>query len=313
MKKLWGILVISFILLMMFLLMSLIPPLKDFHTKKISPPVSANNPNRPARIVSLSPNLTEILFAMGLGERIAAVSSDSDYPPAAVDRQKVGTFWQPNTEAIIAIKPDLVITERFEQQRAVADSLNRLGYKVLTLKIEKIEDLFAAIQKIGDAIGCERQGRELAENIKNQLNDLKTKSVSINKVKVLWVVQPEPLRVAGRDTFVNELIELAGGENAIGQTIQKYPPISTEELLAGGAEVIIQSAMSKNNIAEQQRAAETFWSRFANLPAVRNHRIYVVNPDTVLRLGPRLPQGVGMIAKCLHPNIFKQSTGTTQR
>ncbi|MHC4659053.1 MAG: ABC transporter substrate-binding protein [Planctomycetota bacterium] len=268
---------------------------------------SKAQPNKPQRIASLAPNLTEILFALGLSEKIVAVSSNSDYPPDAANKNKVGTFWQPNTEAIIASKPDLVITlrTRTDQQKAVADSLKRLRFKVLTLKMEKITELLTAIQKIGMATGCEQRSGELVKNISNQLNLLQSKVGPAAKVKVLWVVQVEPLRVAGRNTFINELIELAGGENAIGPTIQQYPPISSEELLACGAEIIIQSAMGTGDIPGQQQAAEAFWSKFAALPAVKNNRIYVIEPDTTLRLGPRLPQGAETIARCLHPDSLK--------
>jgi iron complex transport system substrate-binding protein len=270
-------------------------------------------PNKPARIVSLAPNLTEILFALELDEQIIAVSNDCDYPLKAADKKKIGTFWQPNTEAIIACKPDLVVTLWFEQHKAVADTLKRLGYRILTLKIEKIDELLTAIQKIGAATDCKENADQLVKNINSQLNDLQLKLGSANKVKVLWVVQAEPLRVVGRNTFINELIELAGGENAIGNTLQQYPPIGTEEILTCGAETIIQSAMGKSNIIEQQKAAEKFWSRWKHLPAVKNNRIYVVKPDTVTRLGPRLCQGVELIAQCLHPDIFAQKQNAAQQ
>ena len=258
----------------------------------------------PKRIASLAPNLTEILFALGLGEKVVAVSNGSDYPPEAANKKKIGTFWQPSTEAVIASKPDLVITlrTRTEQQKSVADSLKRLRFKVLSLKIEKIEGLLSAIQQIGEATGCKQRAEQLVKDISNQLNDLQLKLGSTNKVKVLWVVQNEPLRVAGRKTFINELIELAGGENAIGPTIAQYPQIGTEQLLACGAETIIQSAMGTNNITEQQQAAEMFWSKWASLPAVKNNRIYIVESDTELRLGPRICQGIELIARCLHPD-----------
>jgi len=262
------------------------------------------------RIVTLAPNLTEILFALGLAEKAVAVSSDSDYPPEAANKNKVGTFWQPNTEAIIASKPDLVITEWFEQQKSVAEALKRLGYRVLTLKIESIEDLLAAIKKIGAATGTQNHADQLANDIANRLDNLRSKLAARNKVKVLWVVQTEPLRVAGKNTFLNELIELAGGENAIGPTIQQYPPLSAEELLACGVEIIIQSAMGTDNIPEQQRAAEKFWSKWPSLPAVKNNRIYVIDPDTTLRLGPRLCQGLELVAHCLHPDIHKHQQET---
>lgn len=274
---------------------------------------SKAQPNKPQRIVSLAPNLTEILFALGLDDKIVGVTLDSDYPPAAQQKTKVGTFWQPDTEAVIAAKPDLVVALQIEQQKRVADSLNRLGYRVLALKIEKFEELFTATQKIGTATGCKQRDDELIENVSGRLNYLKSKYSSTNKPKVLWVIQTEPLRVAGRNTFINELIELLGGENAIGPTIQRYPPIGTEQLLACNVEVIIQSAMGKTDIGQQQQQAEVFWSKWASLPAVKNNKIYVVNSDTVLRLGPRLPQGVEMVSRCLHPDTSIKSNETAQR
>ncbi|UCF00088.1 MAG: ABC transporter substrate-binding protein [Planctomycetota bacterium] len=267
---------------------------------------SVNSASKPARIVPLAPNLTEILFALGLGDRIVAVSSDSDYPPETTDKQKVGTFWQPNIEAIIASKPDLVITLSMEQQNAAADTLHKLGYRVLTLRLEKIEHLSTAIQDIGTATRCQQRAGELVKNITNQINDLKSRFTSADTVKVLWVVQVEPLRVAAPGNFISELIELAGGENAIGPAVGQYPSIGSEEILACGAQTIIQSSMGKSNIAKQLHAAQVFWSKWPNLPAVKNSRIYVVNPDTILRLGPRLPQGIELIARCLHPEMFTQ-------
>ncbi len=272
----------------------------------------SNSVNKPLRIVSLAPNLTEILFALGLGERIVAVSSDSDYPPEAANKNKVGTFWAPNIEAVIASKPDLVITLGFEQQESVAESLKRLGYKVLILKIEKIEELFTAIERIGAAADCEQRAGQLVKEISDRLNDLQQELASTTRVRVLWVVQTEPLRVAGRNTFINELIELAGGENAIGTTIAKYPQIGAEELLTCGVEIIIQSAMNAGNIPAQQKAAEMFWSRWSSLPAVKNNRIYVIEPDTTLRLGPRLPQGAETVARCLHPDSFERTGNFAQ-
>jgi len=129
----------------------------------VSEPQSTNSFSRPVRIVSLAPNITEILFALGLGDRIVAVSSGSDYPPEADAKQKVGTFWQPNIEDIIASKPDLVVTLWFEQQKAAADTLNRLGYQVLSLKAEKVEELLTAIQKISAATSCRQRADEMSK------------------------------------------------------------------------------------------------------------------------------------------------------
>ncbi len=308
MRKLWLLSIIAFACLATFTIVSY-----NHNQSKVYKSNSVNSSNKPERIISLAPNLTEILFALGLDEKIIAVSSDSDYPPNAANKNKVGTFWLPDTEAIIASKPDLVIIDlSAAQQKSVAESLKRLGYRVLALKMEKIEELSAAIQKIGTATGCKQRADQLVENISGQLSYLKSKYSSTNKLKVLWVVQTEPLRVAGRDTFINELIELLGGENAIGPTIQHYPQIGTEELLACNVEVIIQSAMGKTDIGRQQQQAEVFWSKWASLPAVKNNKIYVVNSDIVLRLGPRLPQGAETVGRCLYPDASIISNETAQ-
>jgi iron complex transport system substrate-binding protein len=258
----------------------------------------------PDRIVSLAPNLTEILFALGLDEKIIAVSSDSDYPPEAAKKAKAGTFWQPNLEAVIAARPDLVVTLGFEQQKNLAQRLNRIGYVSLTVNIEKVADLFGAIEKIGAATGSQPRAAELLRSIRANLDRLSALVAAGPKVKVLWVVQRQPLRVAGRETFANEMIELAGGENAIGPTLHKYPPIGSEQVYTCGAEVIIEPAMGRESFAVQQAGAFEYWGRFGNLPAVKNRRIYVVNADTVSRLGPRLYEGLETVAECLRPGLL---------
>jgi len=262
-------------------------------------------PDRADRIVSLAPNITEILFAIGLGDKITGVTLDSDYPPDAAEKPKVGTFWQPDIEAVVAARPDLVITLGFEQQKNLAERLRRIGYNSLTVNIEKVSDFFAAIEKIGIATGRQRQANELISRIRTKLRQLASIVGAGPKVRVLWVVQREPLRVAGRDTFVNEMIELAGGENAIGSTVHKYPPIGSEQVIACNANVIIESAMGREDIENQRDRALQHWSKFKFLPAVANRRVFVIPGDTVSRLGPRLYEGTETIARCLKPHLFE--------
>lgn len=261
-------------------------------------------PSEVNRIVSTAPSLTEILFAIGLGEKIVGVSNYSDYPPEAAKKKKVGTFWQPNVEAVIAAKPDLVITLGFSQQKNLAERLRRIGYNSLTLNIKKISGLFDAIEMIGTATDMRVEAKALVSDMKEKLRNLSASAATEKKVRVLFVVQREPLRVAGRQTFVNEMIELAGGENAIGSTLHKYPPIGAEQVIACGADVIIESAMTGRNLAKQKDKAIQHWGRFKNVPAVKNGRIYVIDGDTVSRLGPRLCEGARAIAKCLRPGLF---------
>jgi iron complex transport system substrate-binding protein len=264
--------------------------------------VTAKPKNEPQRIVSLAPNITEILFELGLGDKVIAVSDDSDWPEQAKELRKIGAFFRPNTEAVIECEPDLVITLWFLEQKSVADSLNRLGYNVLTVELQRLEQLSAAIEEIGKTTGAETAAEKLIEKIDAQLVQIEKKYDSPTRPKVLWVIQDEPVRVAGQKTFINELIELAGGQNAIRPTLMQYPQIGSENILTSKADVIIHSAMSKNDIIKEQRAAEEFWQKYPLLPAVKNKRIYVVDPDTTLRLGPRLPEGVELIAELLHKN-----------
>lgn len=256
------------------------------------------------RIVSLAPNLTEILFALGLDEEIVGVTIFSDYPPAALKKPKIGTFWQPNIEAVIAAKPDLVVTLEFPQQKEAARRLRRIGCNCLTVNIEKLGDLFEAIGRIAAATGKDAEAAELASDLRSRFDGLSALAAKYERAKVLWVIAREPLRVAGRDTFVNEIIELAGGENAIGRTMHKYPPIGSEQVIASAPDVIIEPAMGSKTVSEQQKEALRYWSRFKNVPAVANGRIYVISPDTVCRLGPRLPLGVETLARCLRPELF---------
>lgn len=267
--------------------------------------ISTPLPDGIDRIVSLAPNLTEILFAIGLDNEIVGVTLDSDYPPETADKPKVGTFWQPNIEAVVAARPTLVITLDFEQHKNLAERLRRMGYKNLTVNIEKVEDLFTVMDKIGELTRRQQQANELISRIRTKLQHLATLVGTKSKVRVLWVVQREPLRVAGRDTFVNEMIELAGGENAIGPTVHKYPPIGAEQVIACNADVIIESAMSPEDIEGQRDRAMLHWSKYQYLPAVANKRVYVIDGDTVSRLGPRLYEGTETIAGCLRPGLFE--------
>ena len=266
-------------------------------------------PEKFSGIISTAPNITEILFALGLEEKIIAVTSDSIYPPATSKKMKIGNFWQPDIEAIIAAKPNLVVTLGFPlypQQQNLADRLRRIGYTCLTVfNTEQVGDLFDAIKKIGLITQTQHQANFLTAEIRNEIERIRLLTKETEKVRVLYVVQREPLRVTGTDTFINEMITLAGGENAIGPTIQKYPPISTEQLILCNADVIIEPTMGQRNSEQLQNNAVKYWSRYKNIPAIENKRIYVVDDDTISQLGPRLHKGVETIARCLNPELFK--------
>ncbi|MHC4636921.1 MAG: ABC transporter substrate-binding protein [Planctomycetota bacterium] len=294
-KWLWLLLIIIFWICAGFLI---------FGTSDNSVQTADAATGQPQRIVSMAPNLTEILFSLGLDEEIVGVTLYSNYPPAAAMKPRIGTFWQPNLEAVIAADPDLVVTVGFPQQKDAAVRLQRIGYKCLTVDLEKVPELYDAIGKIGQAANRERRAEELIEEIQGKIKGISDLIGNRTKPKVLWVVQRQPLMVAGRDTFINEMIELAGGENAIGPTINKYPPIGKELVIARSPDVIIEASMRPDNLQQQQQTAREYW-RGLDIPTIQVNRIYVIDGDNVSRLGPRLYEGIETIARCLEPELFE--------
>jgi len=278
-----------------FLWLIIRPPL----IKKQTPP--SNTAYDTSRIVSMAPNLTELLFALGLEKQIVAVTSESDFPPEAISLPKVGTFWQPNIEAIIAAKPTLVITLGFQQQSALAAQLGRIGCKTLSLNIESFPELFDGIETLGKVLDRRQQSAELLERLRSACEKSTEKFKSPSPPKVLWVIQRQPLRVAGTETFANDLIKFAGGQNAIGKTINIYPPISDEQVIASAPDIIIEPADSPQDLQRLSESAQQFYSRYRTIPAVRNKRIYVLYGDLISRLGPRIDRGLAAVAGCLWP------------
>ncbi|MBL7214871.1 MAG: ABC transporter substrate-binding protein [Phycisphaerae bacterium] len=268
-------------------------------SKKSVPTKPTNVENSRMRIVSMAPNLTEILFGLGLDEEIAGVTKYSTYPPQAQEKTCVGTFWQPDVEAVLALGPTLMVNLWFDQQAALVSRMERIGCETLTLRIENIDQLYQAIVEIGKAVNKQPQAQLMVERLQGKQSEIIARYAGREKPKVLWVIQRYPFRVAGRDTFVNELIEMAGGVNAIGPTLTQYPPINTEEVIGSLPDVIIEPVMDAEQFEEQKKSAEEFYHRYAIVPAVRNGKIHIIDGDLVSRLGPRLDEAAELVAGCL--------------
>lgn len=254
------------------------------------------------RIISMAPNLTEILFALGLDEEIVAVTNDSDYPPQAMQKRKVGSFWQPDIEAVLACRPTLVITESFKQQSNLAARLSEIGCRTIVLDVWNTEQLYKAIETIGTAAGRDTQASQMIERLRQKQQQIAARHRDVqNRPKVLWVIQRQPLRAAGHSAFPTELIEMAGGVNVVSDTIYQYPPIGVETLLSAGPDIIIEPTEENADPAGQLEAAKAFYAKYASVPAVQNGRIYVIDANKVSRLGPRLDEGMELVDQCLWP------------
>jgi iron complex transport system substrate-binding protein len=251
------------------------------------------------RIISLAPNLTEILFALGLDKEIVGVTKDSNFPPQAKEKKVVGTFWQPDIEAMLALRPTLMVNLRIDQQAAVVSCMEAAGCRVLTLQIETIDQLYQAMTEIGQAVGKKSDAEAMVKRLKDKQAEITARYAGRPKPKVLWVVQREPLCVAGTSTFINNLIEIAGGVNAIEPTLNQYPRISEEKVLLSSPDIIIEPVMDPDQTTTQHTTARAFYKRFSSIPAVQNGRIYVIDGDMVSRLGPRLDTAAELVAQCL--------------
>jgi len=260
---------------------------------------STQTQNAQMRIISLAPNLTEILFALGLDEEIVGVTKYSTYPAQAKTKTNVGTFWQPDIEAMITLRPTFMVNLWFDQQAALVTRMERAGCKVLTLEIKTIEQLYDAILKIGKAVDRDTAAQAMVQRLKDKQAATTARYAGRTKPKVLWVIQRYPLRLAGRKTFINELIEMAGGVNAIGPTLTQYPPVNSEAVIGCMPDVIIEPVMDPDQFEQQRSTASEFYQRYAIVPAMQNGRIHIIDGDVVSRLGPRLDKAVELIAACL--------------
>jgi len=244
-----------------------------------------------ARYISLAPSTTEILFALGLDDQIVGVSSYCNYPPKAKDKENVGTFSQPNIEKILFLKPDYIFCTGLEQAQAISD-LKRLNLKVYVADPKNMRELFDSISDIGKITGKDIQAQSLIKNMSEEIEAVKSE-VSLlpagKKPKVFIEIWDNPLTTAGKGSFVDELITLAGGENIAADTKRPYSIFSAEEVIIRNPDYIILAYMDQAKPVELV-AKRMGWN---SIVAVKNNQVYNdINPDILLRPGPRIVQGL---------------------
>ncbi len=261
--------------------------------------VRLNHP--PERIVSLAPSLTEIAFSLGLGGKVVGVTDFCDYPPEARARPKIGGMVNPSLEAIVALKPDLVLATTEGNRPETVAGLERLGIAVYVVNPKCIEGVLSSIEGIGRATGTEEAAMELVKGIRKRLNEVAGRLKGISHLRVLYLIWPEPLIVPGKETLINDLIQRAGGENISGNESIPYPLFSMEEVVARRPEVIIVS--SKHGEGDIERLVQN-WRRF-KVPAVGQGRVHFVNGDLINRPGPRIAEGLEALARMIHPEAFQ--------
>jgi iron complex transport system substrate-binding protein len=261
----------------------------------------------PARIVSTAPNITEILYALGLGDRIVGVSDFCDYPPEAAKKPKVGGVVNPSIEAIIALDPDLVLVVPSATHENLFRSLRQLGIKMLALPNDTIYDLYTMIRTIGAETATERAAEEMVSRLQSKFKEVSERVSGRPKRRVMFVVGADPLFVAGKGTFINELIEIAGGENIAGDSLMKYPQLGIEDVLSRAPEVILYTSLNFELTGKQEEQAKKIWSAYSSIPAVKENHIYGLVADHVTLPGPRLVLGIEEMARAIHPEAFPET------
>jgi iron complex transport system substrate-binding protein len=252
------------------------------------------HPREARRIVSLAPSSTEILFALGAGDRIVGVDQYSDWPPEAAKIARVGSDLAPSVERILALEPDVVFVATSANSRELPAELERLGVRVAISRIDTLDDLWRDIAAAGDAIGKPAAAATLVASLRARFTAVHAHVAALPPTRTLVVVWADPLTVVGGHSFVDEVIRTAGGDNIAGDSAQPYPQYSVERMLARAPEVIVVGS-HKGGPTLQPLLAH------ASLPAVRNKRIHSVDGDLLFRPGPRLADGVELLARLLHP------------
>lgn len=255
---------------------------------------------RKLRIISLAPSTTEILFALGLDDEILGVSLFCNYPEKARTKDKVGTFSQPQIEKIIFLKPDLIFCTGLEQAVTV-EQLRKLGLKVYVSDPSNTKELFASIREIGMLTGRNEEAEGLIKNMQSGIEEINLKTKLIpqgSKPKVFIEIWHDPLISAGKGSYIDELIMLAGGINIAHETIRPYSYFSLEQVIKSNPDCIILAYMDKSLPLSSLKKRQGF----EKISAVKNNRFYNdINADLLLRPGPRLVEGLKEIYKRLYP------------
>lgn len=252
-------------------------------------------PEKIERAVSLAPNLTEIVFSVGAGERLVGVTSFCDYPEEAKKIQKIGDTMTPNIENIIALKPNIVFVSTASQIETFTKILDEQGIVYFVTNPQNLDGIYKTISQTGEIFGKTEKAREVVENLKKRVAEVDAKTAKVTRVKTFVQIDKESLYTVGKDSFITDLIARAGGVSVTADLTSGYPKLSKETAFALNPEAIILSESPDNNAPNDA---------FKNSPAVKNAKIFKINADIISRPAPRIVDALEQIARALHPEIF---------
>jgi iron complex transport system substrate-binding protein len=257
----------------------------------------------PKRIVSLAPNITEILFSLGLDEEVVGVSIHCNYPEKAKSRVKVGSYISVDFERVISLRPDLVIATGAGNPREMVERLERLGFPTYAIFPKRFDDVLRSIRHLGQVVAKEKEALSIIESMHRRKETVIERTKNLSRPKVFLQIGEAPIVTVGKGSFADDLIRLSGGENISGNDREMYPRLGMEEILKRSPEVILISSMNPKGDYEK---AFREWERWKMIPAVKHGRIYLIDSDLIDRPSPRIIEGLEEMARFLHPEKFKK-------
>jgi iron complex transport system substrate-binding protein len=262
---------------------------------------SVRVPVRPERIISLAPSLTEIVYAIGAGDRLVGNTTYCDYPPEANQVTKVGDTLHPNIESIVALRPQLILVSTASQLEAFTKQLDERGIAFYITDPRDLDGLFRSIASLGELLGESERAGQVVQSLRARASTVEEKVRASKPLTVFYQVSAEPLYTAGRESFITDLIRRAGGQSVTADVAGAWPRYSDEAALAARPEAIIMPTGDSMGAAANADIAASL----RKSPAARDGRIYRINGDYLSRPGPRLVEGLEQMAHALHPEAFK--------
>jgi iron complex transport system substrate-binding protein len=268
-----------------------------------APSVPPGAEGKPLRILSLTPNVTEILFAMGLGDKVVGRSNYCTYPPEAAALPAVGDTLQLNLQEVIRLQPTVafLITRRSEVPRR----LEGLGVRTVALQSDRMDQMLEAIRTIGRETGREADAAALLARIQADLDGVRRRVAGLPRPKVLFAfpmtVGSARIMVAGRGTFVDDLLGVAGAENAYPEAAD-WPSIGPQQVVALAPQVVIINATGEDAPPDRAQAIRRAWDSLPSVPAVVAGRVHVLTEAYLTIPGPRIGQAARLLAETIHPD-----------
>ena len=252
----------------------------------------------PARIVSLAPSITEMLFAMEAGEQLVGVTDFCDFPPEALKKPKVG-YSNPNLESLVALQPDLVVAPNDFLKPDVIVKLEQLKIPVFILADKNLEGIFVHIQTLGRIVGHSSKADTVAMQLRQQVAVIQRGIQGKAPVRMLYVLNSQPLITVGPGSFIDQVIRMAGGANVAAKSATPYPRMSMEAVLQEDPEVLVFPVGKAEGISESEQQT---WRQWSTMTAVKQGRLHQISADWLNRPGPRIARGLEALAEILHPD-----------